>query len=231
MTASVCTPLRCTHNPLDRKVPQDCATLALSSNGRQAWLCRDAEPTLWWWRPPLQPAADSGCLQWFFLQSSHPSGWKSKMSVWQSWYTPTITLQSGSRLSLCCLTMPCLTSCSGVMGWKTDDRGLHSVPSSLTTTTVLHSGTTLSTSTYFPLSENTWANLRKGEEWWDWGGDIQIWDFLCFTGPWAPCRVEICLLHKYFQMSECTEVPARVTVKQVVFLIHWEVAELAVLGI
>lgn len=106
----------------------------------------------------------------FFLQSWISRGWMSKMSVWQSWYTPTITPQSGSRLSLCCLTMPCLTSCSGVMGWKTEDRGSHSMPSSLTTTIVLHSGTALSTSAYFPLSENTWANLRKGEERWDVGG-------------------------------------------------------------
>lgn len=49
--------------------------------------------------------------------------------------------------------------------------------------------------------------------------------------PTLPCRVEVCLLHEYLQTSEGTKVPAGVTVKQVVFLIHWEVAEMAVLGI
>ncbi|TNN27733.1 hypothetical protein EYF80_062120 [Liparis tanakae] len=41
------------------------------------------------------------------------------------------------------------------MGWKAAARGSHSVPSSLTTTTTLHSGTALSTRTYFPVSEKT----------------------------------------------------------------------------
>ncbi len=43
-----------------------------------------------------------------------------------------------------------------------------------------------------------------------------------------PCRVEICLLHEYLQMSKGTKVPAGIAVEQVVFLIHWEVAEMTI---
>lgn len=87
-----------------------------------------------------------------------------KIPNWQQGKTPAITPQSGRRLSRCCLTTPCLTSCAGVIGWKTEARGSHADPSSLTTTTVLHCGTALSTNTYFPVSEKTWANLRQGEK-------------------------------------------------------------------
>lgn len=83
-----------------------------------------------------------------------------KIQNWQQGKTPAITPQSGRRLSRCCLTIPCLTSCAGVIGWKTEARGSHAVPSSLTTTTVLHCGSALSTNTYFPVSEKTWENLR-----------------------------------------------------------------------
>lgn len=58
-----CTHLCCTNSPLDRKAPQDCATLALSSAGRQVWLCRVAKPTPWWSPLWLQAAADSRHLQ------------------------------------------------------------------------------------------------------------------------------------------------------------------------
>lgn len=71
--------------------------------------------------------------------------------------------QSGKRFSLCCFTMPCFTSWAGVMGWKTGDRGSHPVPSSLTATTMLQSGTALSANTYLPVSANTWANLQEKE--------------------------------------------------------------------
>lgn len=46
-----------------------------------------------------------------------------------------------------------------------------------------------------------------------------------------PSRVEVCLLYEYLQTSEGTKVPAGVTVKQMVFLINWEMAEMAVFGI
>lgn len=78
-------------------------------------------------------------------------------------YTPSITPQSGRRFSLCFFTIPCLTNWTGVMGWNTAALGSHSVPSPLTTTTILQSGTALSTNTYLPVSVNTWANLSKWE--------------------------------------------------------------------
>ena len=82
-------------------------------------------------------------------------------------HPPTMTPQSGNRLRRCCLRIPKRTSCAGVWGWNMAARGSHCVPLSLTTTTTLRSGTALSTSTYFPVSENTWANLvgtaRGGE--------------------------------------------------------------------
>lgn len=68
--------------------------------------------------------------------------------------------QSGRRLRRWFFTIPYLTKCPGVMGWNAAALVSHSVPSLLTTTTILHSGTTLSTNTYFPASEKTWANLR-----------------------------------------------------------------------
>ena len=77
-------------------------------------------------------------------------------------HPPTMTPQSGSRLRRGCLRIPKRTSCAGVWGWNTAALGSHCVPLSLTTTTTLLSGTALSTSTYFPVSENTWANLVGG---------------------------------------------------------------------
>lgn len=46
-----------------------------------------------------------------------------------------------------------------------------------------------------------------------------------------PRVVKVCLLHEYLQMSKGAKVPAGVAVKQVVFLINWKVAKMAVLGI
>lgn len=143
--------------------------------------------------------------------------------------------QSGRRLSPWCLTTPCLTSCAGVMGWKTAALGSHSVPSSLTTTTTLHSGTALSTNTYFPVSENTWANLR---------GEINLWlrgvtfkeclHIMTTKGPTCslhstlPCWIEVGLLHEYLQTPKGTKVPAGVAIKQVILLVHWEVTPAAI---
>ena len=93
-------------------------------------------------------------------------------------HPPTMTPQSGNRLRRCCLRIPKRTSCAGVWGWNTAARGSHCVPLSLTTTTTLRSGTALSTSTYFPVSENTWANLVPG------GGntDTMTGEPPCFPG-------------------------------------------------
>lgn len=51
------------HYPLDRRAPRGCATLALSSTGRQVLLCQVAGQALWWSQPQQQPAADSESLQ------------------------------------------------------------------------------------------------------------------------------------------------------------------------
>lgn len=40
--------LHCKHYPLDRRAPRGCATLALSSTGRQVLLCQVAGQALWW---------------------------------------------------------------------------------------------------------------------------------------------------------------------------------------
>lgn len=79
--------------------------------------------------------------------------------------SPVMSPQSGSRFKLCCLTIPCRTSCAGVVGWNKAVVGLHSEPCSLTTTIRLHSGTALSRNTYFPGSMNTCANLIRQIAW------------------------------------------------------------------
>lgn len=54
--------------------------------------------------------------------------------------------------------------------------------------------------------------------------------YLQHTDSTLPCGVKVCLFHEHLQMSEGTKVPAGVTIKQVVFLIHWEVTQMAVWG-
>lgn len=143
----------------------------------------------------------------------------------QAFSLPVMIPQSGSRFKLCCFTMPCRTSCAGVAGWNTAEKGLHSEPCSLTTTIRLQSDTALSTNTYLPGSMNTCANLmRLRESDVDFGKSCMASESSMFI----PGGVELCVFDEMLQTSEGTKVPTRVTAEQMIFLVQWEVAKLAV---
>lgn len=43
-----------------------------------------------------------------------------------------------------------------------------------------------------------------------------------------PGGIQLCVFDEMPQTSEGTKVPSRVTAEQMIFLVHWEVAEVAV---